>query len=803
MRLQIEKKTEYRPREIEERWQRIWKEKKVNRTLEDRKKSKFYCLDFFPYPSGDGLSVGHLRNYIPTDVVSRYKRMKGYNVLHPMGWDAFGLPAENEAINRSLHPCITVPKYIKKYKEQFSIMGLSYDWEREINSSSKEYYRWTQWFFLLLYDRGLAYRAKSFVNYCSGCGTVLAREEVEEGRCWRCGVEVTRLEKEQWFFRITAYAERLLSDLSLIDWPENIIEMQKNWIGKSVGIDFNLSIVGSSRKLRVFTTRADTIFGMSYLAVSPEHPAVTEIVTPERRGEVEEFIKRVEKETEIERLSKESEPLGIFTGSFGINPLNGERIPIYLADYVLSSYGTGAIMAVPAHDERDFAFANRYNLPIREVIRGGEIPYTGEGVMVESGIFTGLSSKEGRKMVIESLISLGIGKKSCHYRLRDWLISRQRYWGSPIPIVYCDRCKEVAVRELPVLLPPVEQYRPSATGESPLSKIGEFVHTTCPKCGGAAKRETDTMGGFACSSWYFLRFASPGYDKGPFDKAEVDYWLPVDVYVGGAEHAVMHLLYARFWTKVMYDAGLVNFVEPFIKLKNQGVVHARTGKRMSKSRGNVITPDEIVKKHSADALRLYELFMAPFDQPVVWDTEGIVGQERFLKKVWRFITENVGEGKREGKILPSLHRVIKKVTDDLETFKFNTAIASIMEFMNSAQNVSMDDDTKREVSEKLLLILSPFAPYICEELWHILGNEESITEMDWPVYSEELSREEVLRIPVQVNGKLRAKLEVERGTNREEIERLARDLVSRWTRTGIKRVIYVQDRLVNIVVREG
>ncbi len=805
---------EYNPKEIEKKWQKRWQKGSPFKTPTRKDKPKFYCLDFWPYTSGDGLSVGHLRNYIPTDVISRYKRMRGYNVLHPMGWDAFGLPAENEAIKKGVHPRVIVPKYIANYKRQFSMVGLSYDWARETNSTSPDYYRWTQWFFLLLYKRGLAYRKRSFVNYCPRCGTVLAREEVERGTCWRCHTEVVKIEKEQWFFRITAYADRLLGDLDLVDWPENIVEMQRNWIGRSEGVEFDIPVDGLDKKIGVFTTRPDTIYGMTYVAVSPEDPIVRELVSPDRRGDVKKFMRMVEKETEIERLSTEREPLGVFTGSYAINPLNGEKIPIYLADYVLSTYATGALMAVPAHDDRDFAFARRYNLPIRVVIQDAECglrsedmesAYTGEGIMVDSGEFSTLPSEEGRRKIIEYFEGLGTGRKAVHYKLRDWLISRQRYWGVPIPIVYCERCGEVAVKDLPVLLPDVDDYKPSGTGESPLAGISKFVHTTCPVCGGEARRETDTMGGFACSSWYFLRFASPKYGKAAFDRREVTYWLPVDLYVGGAEHAVMHLLYARFWTKVMYDAGLIDFVEPFSKLRNQGVVHAPTGKRMSKSRGNVITPDGIVERYGADALRLYELFMAPFDQPVAWDTNGIVGQERFLRKVWRFV---IGREKNMGHVvangnspLPSLHRMIKKVTDDIEAFKFNTAIASIMKFMNEVSSAHMDDDTYNEIAEKLVIILSPFVPHICEELWQRMGKDGFVADMPWPSYSEELLREELVTVPVQVNGKLRATLEVKRETGREEIETLAVERVAKWVGIGVKRIVYIQDKLVNIVTR--
>jgi leucyl-tRNA synthetase len=808
----------YSPEAIEKKWQDWWEKKGVFKTEVVRDKEKFYCLDFFPYPSGDGLSVGHCRNYIPTDIISRYKRMRGFNVLHPMGWDAFGLPAENEAINKGLHPKITVPKYIANYKRQLKMIGSSYDWSREINSSRPEYYKWTQWFFLLLYKRGLAYQKEAPVNFCPKCKTVLANEEVENGLCWRCHTPVVKKNLRQWFFRITNYADRLLKDIKKLNWPENILLMQENWIGRSEGVEFTIDIKGRKNKISVFTTRPDTIYGMTFVVLAPEHPLVKILTTQERKDEVSDYIEKTKRESEVERVSLKKEPEGVFTGSFAINPINGAIIPIYISDYVLMEYGTGAIMAVPAHDERDFKFAKKYNLPIKQVIKPPsevEGAYIGEGTVVNSGPFTGLSSTIGREKIIRFMEERGIGKKKINYKIRDWLISRQRYWGAPIPTVYCKKCGIVPVpeSELPVTLPDVEHYEPSGTGKSPLARIPEFVNTTCPRCGGKAKRETDTMGGFACSSWYFLRFASPDEGKAPFRKEDVKYWLPVDLYVGGAEHAVMHLLYARFWTKVMFDAGLISFDEPFTELKNQGVVHAPDGKRMSKSAGNVITPDSVVEKYGADTLRLYEAFMAPFDQSVRWSEEGIIGCRRFLNRIcngfnkakykpdWRKNIEAKTSDERE--IRKKLHFTIKKVTNDIENLKFNTAISRMMELVNEIYIKEVNNEVYSEAIENLILLLAPFAPHLSEELWFLMDKKDSIFNSKWPEYDRKIIKEETVNIVVEVNGRVRGTITVDKNKEKEEVERLAISLkgAQRWIEgKRIKRVIFVPERLINIVV---
>ena len=830
----------YQPQQIEQKWQKRWQEAQLFRAEDFSPKPKLYALDFFPYPSGDGLSVGHCRNYIPTDAFCRYKHMKGFNVLHPMGWDAFGLPAENEAIRRRSHPSKTVPRYIANYKRQMNMIGISYDWSREINSSSPDYYKWTQWFFLLLYRRGLAYRSTAPANWCPSCKTVLANEEVEGGTCWRCGTPVEKRDLPQWFFKITDYAERLLNDLDLINWPEGIKLMQRNWIGRSEGVEFRMQVADadgnpSDKAFWVFTTRVDTTFGMSFAVLAPEHPLVREITTPDRREEVEAYIARSQRETEIERLSTERVRDGVFTGAYAINPVNGQKVPIFIADYVLMGYGTGAIMAVPAHDERDFDFAKRYGLPIPIVITPPgwngeplEQAYTGEGTMVNSGEFSGLPSEEGKQRIAEWMEARGIGKRRVNYRLRDWLISRQRYWGAPIPIIHCPRCGEVPVPEehLPVLLPNVEHYEPTGTGRSPLANIPEFVNTTCPQCGAPAERETDTMGGFACSSWYFLRFASPHESDRPFNPDAVRYWLPVDVYVGGAEHAVMHLLYARFWVKVMYDAGLVHFVEPFLTLRNQGMVLAPDPDnpdvmvKMSKSKGNVVTPDSVVEKHGADTLRLYELFVAPFDQAIEWREEGVSGVNRFLHRVWRLVLDTIPHYQRdweerlqgaelsteERKLRRKTHQTIRKVSEDIEEFRFNTAVAAIMEWVNlmyDLKNALITSPAFSEAVHSLILVLAPFTPHIADELWERLGYQGFTYNQPFPEHDPEVAAAEELNIVVQVNGKLRDVLVVPADTPQEDLERLAlaSPKVQQFTNgKTVKKVIVVPGKLVNVVV---
>jgi leucyl-tRNA synthetase len=874
----------YDPKQIEPKWQQRWQAARLFRTQDDPNKPKCYVLAFFPYPSGDGLSVGHCRNYIPCDALARLMRMRGYNVLHPMGWDAFGLPAENEAINKGSHPKQTVPRYVANYKRQMTLIGLSYDWEREINSSQPDYYKWTQWWFLQLYKRGLAYRANAPVNWCSRCRTVLANEEVEGGKCWRCGTFVEKRDMPQWFFKITAYADRLLEDLDEVDWPEGIKQMQRHWIGRSEGVEFEMAIQGRpDLKFRVFTTRIDTVFGVTFAVLAPEHPLVDAITTPEQRAAVEEYRERARRLDEATRLSAERERTGVFTGAYAINPVNSEPVPVYVADYVLMTYGTGAIMAVPAHDERDFDFARKYELPIRTVITpDGSVPdpdetpecYTGDGVMVNSGAFSGLPNREGMERLGEWFEARGLGERKVNYRLRDWLISRQRYWGAPIPIVHCPACGEVPVPEdqLPVLLPDVEAYQPSGTGESPLANIPEFVNTSCPQCGQPARRETDTMGGFACSSWYFLRFCDPHNDAEPFAQDKVRYWMPVDYYVGGAEHAVMHLLYARFWTKVGYDAGFVPVKEPFYRLRNQGMVLALTPYRppredetlregevgilvrrdqleqmredekaqlfwqwekMSKSRYNVVTPDEIVERYSADTLRLYELFVAPFDTAIEWKEEGVKGMYRFLGRVWRLMREvrpcfvrdwrpilnescqtpecPLDEPAR--KMRQRTHASLKKIAADVPDFKFNTAVATLMEWFNHLEDywrgVNQQPccaDAMAVVSEAVecfILALSPFAPHIADELWEAYGFEGFTLQQPFPQHDESLARADEFEMVVQVNGKLRDRIVVPADISREAMERLALEsprVQAHLQGKSPRKVIVVPGKLVNIVV---
>jgi len=875
----------YAPNQIEPKWQQRWQEAKLFRTEDDPSKPKCYVLEFFPYPSGDGLSVGHCRNYIPADALARYMRMRGYNVLHPMGWDAFGLPAENEAINKGSHPKHTVPRYVANYKRQMNLIGLSYDWEREINSSTPEYYKWTQWWFLQLYKRGLAYRANAPVNWCPRCRTVLANEEVEGGKCWRCGAPVEKRAMPQWFFKITAYADRLLEDLDELDWPEGIKQMQRHWIGRSEGVEFDMQIQGHpDLKFRVFTTRIDTVFGMTFAVLAPEHPLVDAITTPEQRDAVNAYREQAQRLDETTRQSTERERTGVFTGAYALNPVNDEPVPIFIADYVLMTYGTGAIMAVPAHDERDYDFARKYGLPIKVVIVPPDTPtpptesenslppcYTGDGIMVNSGEFSGLPNREGMERLADWFEARGIGQRKVQYRLRDWLISRQRYWGAPIPIIHCPHCGEVPVPEdqLPVLLPDVEQYQPSGTGESPLANIPEFVNTNCPQCGQPAQRETDTMGGFACSSWYFLRFCDPHNDREPFSQEAVRYWMPVDYYVGGAEHAVMHLLYARFWTKVGYDAGFVPVKEPFQRLRNQGMVLALTPYRppredetlregeigilvrrdqlermsedekahliwvwekMSKSKYNVVTPDEIVERYSADTLRLYELFVAPFDTAIEWKEEGVKGMYRFLGRVWRLMRETracyipdwreiltpeaharLDDASRQ--MRQRTHASLKKLHSDIPDFKFNTAVATLMEWFNALEdywrkvNAGMCcADCMAVVSEAVecfIVALSPFAPHIADELWEAYGFEGFTLQQRFPDYDESLARAEMFEMVVQVNGKVRDKMTVPADITREAMERLALEsprVQAHLQGKTPRKVIVVPGKLVNVVV---
>jgi len=809
----------YNPREIEKGWQQRWAADHIYEVEEDRRRPKFYALTMFPYTSGD-LHIGHWYAMAPSDVYARFKRMRGYNVLHPMGFDAFGLPAENAAISHGIHPYEWTMRNIENMRRQLRSMGAIYDWNREVVTCLPDYYKWTQWFFLKFYHAGLAYRAEASVNWCPRCQTVLANEQiVGEGFCERCSTPVIKKELEQWFFRITKYAEELLNH-SRLDWPERIKIMQKHWVGKSEGaeISFWLEHGGAEQKeIRVFTTRPDTIFGVTFFLLAPEHPLVSKLTAPEHKVEVDEYIVWCRRQTEYERVALGKEKTGVFLGNYVVNPMSGERVPIWITDYVLPTYGTGAVMAVPAHDERDLEFARKFKLPVRTVIAppgwtGEELTeaYTESGTMVNSGEFSGLPSEKGYEAICALLEEKGWGKRTVIYRLRDWLISRQRYWGAPIPIIYCDKCGIVSVPEedLPVLLPPDAEFKP--TGESPLKYCQSFVNTTCPKCSGPARRETDTMDTFMCSSWYFLRYTSPETRDAPFDAAKMKYWLPVDLYTGGAEHAVMHLFYARFFIKALRDIGLVDFDEPFTRLFNQGTIIYR-GDKMSKSRGNVIAPDEYVAELGADAVRGYLMFIGPWELGGEWNDRGIVGVSRWLNRVWSLVTADyasrVIDPEDEKEFIHLTHKTIKEVTTDLERFRFNTMLSSLMEFSNYLskvkENGAVSNSLWGEAIGCFLILLAPTAPHLAEELWNRTGHPYSIHNQQWPEYDEELVKEEEITLVIQVNGKLRDKVIVPASISEVEAKELAlgRERVKAYIDgKKLTRVIYVPKRVVNIVV---
>lgn len=817
---------------IEKKWQKKWEEDQIYKITRDESKTKYYCLEMFPYPSGK-LHMGHVRNYSIGDVVARFKRMRGYNVLHPMGWDAFGLPAENAAIKHGIHPSKWTWENITNMKKQLKELGISYDWNREVASCHPDYYKWTQWFFLKFYEKGLAYKKKAPVNWCPSCATVLANEQVINGECERCGTSVEKRELSQWFFKITDYADRLLQDLEkLPGWPEKVKTMQHNWIGKSEGVEIIFKAERTGDEIPVFTTRQDTVFGVTYIVFAPEHPLVIKLVqgTP-YENQVKAFIKEMEKYNEKMRTSEETEKRGIFTGQYAINPINGERIPIWITNYVLMEYGTGAVMGVPAHDQRDFEFARKYGIPIRVVIQPEEEPlkednmtqaYAGDGIMVNSGPFNGLKNYEGLVKIADYMEEKGIGKRKVNYRLRDWLISRQRYWGAPIPIIYCDKCGTVPVpeKDLPVILPDNVEFNPR--GVSPLIDCEEFLNTNCPVCGGPAKRETDTMDTFVCSSWYFLRFTSPHSSELPFKKEDVDYWMPVDQYIGGVEHAILHLMYARFFTKVLYDMGYVNTEEPFTNLLTQGMV-IKEGAKMSKSKGNVVSPEEIVGKYGADTARLFILFASPPERDLDWSDQGVEGSFRFLNRVWRLVNEfipwkfhkpdkvdypNLPDAEKE--LLYLTNYVIKKVTEDIEErFNFNTAVSAIMELVNGI-NDNKDDisDSNKwiigEAIENLIILLSPFVPHIAEELWEKIGKKGSVHLMDWPEWNEDALKRDEITIVIQINGKVRDKININSGAGEEEIKEkaFARDKVKNYVKNReIIKTIVVPKKLVNIVVK--
>jgi leucyl-tRNA synthetase len=798
-------------REIEKKWQQYWEENKTFKTREDEGKKKFYALDMFPYPSGAGLHVGHPEGYTATDILARMKRMQGYNVLHPMGWDAFGLPAEQYALDTGNDPAEFTQKNIDNFRRQIKSLGFSYDWDREINTTDPNYYKWTQWIFLKLYEKGLAYIDEVPVNWCPALGTVLANEEVIDGKSERGGHPVIRKPMRQWMLRITAYADRLLEDLDELDWPENIKEMQRNWIGRSEGAEITFDIDGHDETFTVFTTRPDTLFGATYAVLAPEHPLVEKITTPEQKAAVEAYLEQIKSKSDLERTDLAKEKTGVFTGVYAINPVNGEKMPIWIADYVLMSYGTGAIMAVPAHDERDYEFAKKFNLPIKEVVKGGDISkeaYTGDGEHINSDFLNGLNKEEAIKKMIEWLKENKRGEKKVTYRLRDWLFSRQRYWGEPIPIIHWEdgTMTPVPEEELPLELPKTDEIKPSGTGESPLANITEWVNVVDPKTGKKGRRETNTMPQWAGSSWYYLRYIDPHNPDKLADPEKLKKWLPVDIYIGGAEHAVLHLLYARFWHKFLYDLGVVPTKEPFQKLFNQGMILGENNEKMSKSKGNVVNPDEIVESHGADTLRLYEMFMGPLEASIAWSTKGLDGARRFLDRVWRlFVTE---DGQLNPKIVdeesPVLeriyHQTVKKVTEDYEALRFNTAISQLMVFINEAYKA---DVLPKAYMEGFVKLLAPVCPHIGEELWQKLGHEDTITYEPWPEYDESKLVEDEVEIVVQINGKVRAKLLMPKDATKEQMEQQALEdekIKEHIDGKTVRKVITVPGKLVNIVV---
>jgi leucyl-tRNA synthetase len=807
----------YNPKDIEPKWQAKWEADKIYQASEDPAKPKKYVLEYFPYPSGAAMHVGHVRNYAIGDAIARFNRMNGYNVLHPMGWDAFGLPAENYAIKHKISPRQAIDENTDRFRKQLMQMGFSYDWSREIDSTDPKYYKWTQLFFLMLFKRGLAYQQEALVNWDPVDKTVLANEQIIDGKAERSGAVVEKKSLKQWFFKITDYADRLLDDLDDLNWSESIKTMQRNWIGRSRGAEIDFKIDGSSEKLRVFTTRPDTLFGATFMVLAPEHELVKSITTDQQKTEVEAYVKSAEAKSDIERQETDREKTGVFTGAYAINPVNDEKIPIWIADYVLSGYGTGAIMAVPAHDERDYEFAKKFDLPIIRVVKN-DTPddecTLGEGVMMNSGEYDGLPSDQAREKIVANLEKKTVAQEVVNYKMRDWLISRQRYWGTPIPIIHCPKCGTVPVPEdqLPVVLPEVKSYEPSGDGRSPLANVPEFVNTTCPKCDGKAERETDTMDGFACSSWYFLRFADPHNDQAAFDKKKADFWLPVDDYIGGAEHAVMHLLYARFWTKVMHDEKLIDFTEPFTTLRNQGMILAPDGQKMSKSKGNTIEPDGLIEQgYGADSIRIMELFIGSWNQSANWSVEGIAGAHRFLQRVWT-LAQEFKDAKASGadeseELFRAVHRAIKKVDEDLLELNFNTAIAALMECVNDLYKIKAKDNYAAKnwqwALETLLQLLAPFSPHISEELWQQLGRKESVHLSEWPKYDEKYLVQDTISIAVQVNGKLRGEIRVAASADEAAVVKAAKaheKTASYLKGKEIRKTVYVSGRLVNFVV---
>ena len=799
----------YDHKQIEQKWRGRWEQRPVN--VDDGKKEKYYCLDMFPYPSGNGLHVGHWRGYVISDVWSRYKMMQGYYLIHPMGWDAFGLPAENYAIKTGQHPAVSTAENVANIKKQIDQIGSIYDWDMEVNTTDPAFFKWTQWIFVQMFKKGLAYEKEFPINWCPSCKTGLANEEVVNGCCERCGAEVTKKNLRQWMLKITEYADRLLNDLDKLDWPAKVKKMQTDWIGKSYGAEVDFPIDGREEKLTVYTTRPDTLFGATFMVLSPEHELARSLATEDQQEAVDQYIYEASVKSNVDRMQAK-EKTGVFTGSYAVNPLSQEKIPIWLSDYVLADYGTGAIMCVPAHDDRDFAFAKKFGLPIVQVIsRDGkeeelEEAYTeADGIVINSGEWNGRQSSALKMEAPAEIEEKGLGKKTVNFKLRDWVFSRQRYWGEPIPIIHCPKCGNVPVpeEELPLELPAVEKYEPTGTGESPLAAIESWVNCTCPKCGSPAKRETNTMPQWAGSSWYFLRYIDNKNDKELVSREKADKYLPVDMYIGGVEHAVLHLLYSRFWTKFLYDIGVVDFDEPFIKLFNQGMITGKNGIKMSKSKGNVVSPDDLVRDYGCDSLRLYEMFVGPPELDAEWDDRGIDGVNRFLRRFWTLAEESLAAKAEPTKdMIRVRNQLIYDVTNRLESFSLNTVVSAFMEYNNklleiARKNGGVDAETICTFAQ----LLAPFAPHISEEIWERYGHTDSIFHSVWPVYSEEDMKEDTIDLPVSVNGKTRAVISVPREIGKEEAVAAAKEAVASRLTGEIIKEIYVPGRMVNIVVK--
>ena len=800
----------YNHKAIEKKWRQKWEENPVN--VDDGKKPKYYCLDMFPYPSGNGLHVGHWRGYVISDVWSRYKMMQGYYLIHPMGWDAFGLPAENYAIKTGQHPAISTAKNISNIKRQINEIAAIYDWDREVNTTDPDFYKWTQWIFVKMFKEGLAYEKEFPINWCPSCKTGLANEEVVNGCCERCGTPVTKKNLRQWMLRITKYADRLLNDLDKLEWPEKVKKMQTEWIGKSYGAEVDFPVEGKDEKITVYTTRPDTLHGATFMVLAPEHKLAAGLATPDQKEAVDAYIYAASMKSNVDRM-QDKEKTGVFTGSYATNPLNGAKVPIWLSDYVLADYGTGAIMCVPAHDDRDFEFAKKFDIPIIQVIaKDGKAienmteAYTeASGTMINSGDWNGMESAVLKKEAPHIIEKMGIGRKTVNYKLRDWVFSRQRYWGEPIPIIHCPKCGNFPVpeEELPLRLPDVESYEPTGTGESPLAAIEDWVNCKCPKCGANAKRETNTMPQWAGSSWYFLRYVDSHNDKELVSKEKADKYLPVDMYIGGVEHAVLHLLYSRFYTKFLYDIGVVDFDEPFHKLFNQGMITGKNGIKMSKSKGNVISPDDLVRDYGCDSLRMYELFVGPPELDAEWDDRGIEGVYRFLSRFWNLVMDNKDKNIKASKeMIKARHKMIHMITTRLEGFSLNTVISGFMECNNNLIAIAKKEGgMDKETLEAAVLLLAPFAPHMGEELWEELGHTDSVFHHEWPAHDEEAMKDDEVEIPVQVNGKTKAVISVPVDISKEDAITKAKEVLGDKLSGNIIKEIYVPKKIVNIVAK--